>query len=214
MSLMVTGARTTIVEAVEILAEEKALRIDADLAKPGCGFRFPDVAPYHNRYVLAAGYLAGKSIEDATAEQLNRAWLINFVNTARLVNAITARDPFARICVVGSMSAELGSYDDAYAASKVALHRWCDRRPHNPGQQLVVVAPPIIIDSGMTSSRPDLASIRQTRPWVTAADVARVIWGLLWSAQHRSGSGVYRVAPTPWADWAERGESSADAARK
>jgi NAD(P)-dependent dehydrogenase (short-subunit alcohol dehydrogenase family) len=201
MSLIVTGLSTTIVQQLEEIADEKASRIDCDLAAFGCSFGFPPGDPKHHRYVLAAGYLPGKSIEDATAEQLQAAWLINFVNTARLVNAITARDPFARICVVGSMSAVLGSYDEAYAASKRALHDWCERRPAKPGQQLVVVAPPIIIDSGMTRARPDFAAVRQTRVWVTAADVARVIHGLLWSAQHRSGTGVYRVAPTPWADY-------------
>lgn len=210
MSLLVTGARTTIVRALQALSGEQAMRIDADLGEVGCSFRFPEGPLHHNRYVLAAGYLAGKSLEDAHADELNRAWLVNFVNTARLVNAIMARDAFARVCVVGSMSALVGSYDEAYAASKRALHDWCERRPQKPGQQLVVVAPPIIIDSGMTASRPDLASVRQTRQWVTAADVARVIWGLLWSAQHRSGSGVYRVPPTPWADY---GGATSDAPR-
>lgn len=156
------------------------------------------------RYVLAAGYLAGKTLNSASADELARTWLVNFVNTARLGNEILQRDPMARVCVVGSMSALDGSFDLAYAGAKAALHLWAETTHLSAGQQLVVVAPPIIADSGMTERRPDYPAILSTRPHVTAWDVASTIHAALWApvGVNARRTGVLRVAPVHAARWA------------
>lgn len=187
----VTGAGTSIVAR---LAESRgtAVRINADLAAPGCSFELPRPEAVGHRYLLAAGYLAGKSLEDANAAELSATWLVNFVNTARLAAEILRRDVLARICIIGSESAIAGSYDAAYAGAKAALHHWATTVDPGPGRSIAVVAPPIIWDSGMTARRDDLARIVHTRPWVWAADVAAVIDGLLWSPGVMP-RGVFRV---------------------
>lgn len=176
----VTGRSTSIVARLEE-RRGRAVRINADLDVAGCSFDLPRPESVAHRYLLAAGYLAGKSLEDITAAELSATWLVNFVNTVRLATEIMRRDVLARICIIGSQSAVGGSYDAAYAGAKAALHQWATTVEVGPGRGLAVVAPPIIWDSGMTARRDDLGRIVHTRPWVWASDVADVVEGLLWS---------------------------------
>lgn len=170
----VTGKRTTIVQELERLTGEPAQRIH-----PTGDGSLPDI-PHASRYVLAAGVLRGLPMvhysEGATIECLR----VNLVNVLRICEAILETNRPVRICVVGSESAEHGSFDRLYAAAKAGVHAYVRTRAVAPCQQLVCVSPTIIEDSGMTERRHDYPEILNQRPTVRALDVARCIYELLW----------------------------------
>lgn len=164
--LAVTGAGTTIVR--ELAKTERIARIDADLSLPGCDFDIPTA----DRYVLAAGYLAGKPILVQSASELGRTFYINLVNAVRLIETILDTNPLARVVAIGSESAFAGSFDEAYAAAKGGLYAYALWRKVGPEQTLAVLCPPIISDSGMTQRRHDYPACLEARKTVTAAEVA------------------------------------------
>ena len=171
--LAVTGAGTTIVR--ELAKTERIARIDADLSVPGCDFDIPPA----DRYVLAAGYLAGKPMLVQSASELERTFYINLVNTVRLIETILDANPLARVVAIGSESAFAGSHDEGYAVAKGGLCAYALWRKVGPEQTLAVLCPPIISDSGMTQRRHDYPACLETRRTVTAAQVAAEVQRIL-----------------------------------
>ena len=171
--IAVTGSRTTIVQ--ELAKTERIERIDADLAWADCQFDIPEA----ERFVLAAGALVGKRIQEQGGSELLQAFSVNLINTVRLVETILDTNARARVVVIGSESAFLGSYDQAYAVAKGGLCAYASWRKVGPEQTLAVLCPPIISDSGMTMRRADYPEILAKRRTVTAAQVADAIKRLL-----------------------------------
>ncbi len=181
--LVVTGARTTIVQALMTLTGETLYDIrvahdwhwsDNIYARPR--LNIPD-AP---RYVLAGGYLAGKVANDQSIDETTKTFWANAAWPIRICEQILADNPIARICIVGSESALAGSFDPMYASAKAAVHAYVLFRKTKAPQQLIVIAPGMISDSGMTRRRGDYPGILQERKTVTALEVARVIHRHLW----------------------------------
>lgn len=179
--LAVTGARTTIVaELKELLPlEEEVVRIPMDTTRIDAPLQIPKA----QRFVLAAGMLHGKQLAYYTPEELQQMVACNMVNPMRICEWVLSTNPTARICIIGSESARRGSFDKVYSAAKAGIHEYVQHRHVAPQQQLVVVSPPIIRDSGMTSRRPDLEHIVSTRVTCTAAEVARIVYRLLYSEE-------------------------------
>lgn len=171
--LAVTGYRTTIVR--ELAVHEEVARIDAELDWPDCDFDIPNT----DRFVLAAGALVGKPITRQTGSELLHGFAVNLINAVRLCETILDTNPRARIVAVGSESAFLGSYDQAYAVAKGGLCAYASWRRVGPAQTLAVLCPPIIADSGMTERRHDYPACLETRKTVTAAEVAGAIRRIL-----------------------------------
>jgi NAD(P)-dependent dehydrogenase (short-subunit alcohol dehydrogenase family) len=189
--IAVTGARTTIVRALSQLVPDEIVRIDGDLST----FDAECEIPIAERYVLAAGVLIGKRTLEQSADEIMRTIAVNLVNVIRLCDRILDTQPTARICVVGSESAFRGSFDMTYAVSKAAVHGYVQAKKLQPGQQLVAVAPHIVIDSGMTQRRADVAELTASgRRFITPHAVAEAIHFLLWSEGAWVNNSVLRMA--------------------
>lgn len=170
----VTGSGTTIVRELVAMGE-RIERIDADLSCLDCFFDIPET----DRFVLAAGVLVGKRMERQTAAELLQTFSVNLISTVRLCETLLDINPRARIVLIGSESAFLGSFDQAYAVAKGGLCAYASWRKVGPEQSLAVLCPPIISDSGMTMRRADYPGILARRKTVTARQVAEAAARLL-----------------------------------
>ena len=174
----VTGIRTTTIQALARLTGEQPVRIAAALDAPAGTVVLPEGC---TRFVLAAGILYPQHVGELDHGQVVRSLSVNLASVLRIVETILEQVPRARVCIVGSESAELGSFDRLYAAAKAGVHAYVRTRIPGKGQQLVAVAPPIIADSGMTTAREDYPAVLERRYNVRALDVAEAIHALLWS---------------------------------
>lgn len=188
--IAVTGYNTTIVAEYLKLKPEQVMRIEAT---PSLAHMSPEFwVPLADRYLLSAGILHQKPLVKQTEKELIESLAINFVNVVRLCEHILEMDIRARICVIGSESGFKGSFDETYAGSKAAVHKYVENRRLKEGQQLVCVAPTIISDSGMTIRRNDYPEILSKRRTVTAKAVAEVVHGLF-SAEITVNNAIVRV---------------------
>lgn len=175
--ILCTGIGSTIVDAVKDLEPgEQFFPIKKRSAEV---YDFTQ-APPGTRIILAGGFLAGKSNEDHTRESIAQTQEANFIQPQSIAQQALAEIPGVRICIIGSLSATAGSYDQQYALAKLMIHRYVLRQKVADPQQLIVVAPPIIADSGMTRRRSDYPGVLKVRNHCYAADVARVIHRALW----------------------------------
>jgi NAD(P)-dependent dehydrogenase (short-subunit alcohol dehydrogenase family) len=190
--IAVTGRNTTIVQALADVVSEDIVRIDGDWSAFDAEFSVPEAG----RYVLAAGVLTGKRIQEQSADDILRCIAVNLVNVIRLCEHILDTNPKARICIVGSESGFRGSFDQTYGVSKAAVHAYVQSRKVKPGQQLVAVAPHVILDSGMTRARHDYEALVADagRKFVTPRAVAEAIHFLLWSEGPWINNSVLRMA--------------------
>ena len=132
-----------------------------------------------DRYLLCAGVLHGKSMQDMEEEEMWETMRVNFLETTAFCERLFESNMRARVCVIGSMSGLLGSYDIAYAGAKAAMHMYVEtKRLKNRFQHLVAIAPTIIMDSGMTARRADIEHLkkrgeqRRLGRWLNAEEVA------------------------------------------
>lgn len=173
----VTGFRSTITQEFLRLIPDA----DAVIAAPAA-----ELPLDCGRYVFCAGYLYGAAPLDMPPEEVVRTLQINLLEVISACERILAVNDAARICVIGSESGIVGSYDSIYAASKAALHHFIQTRAlRTPRQQLVGIAPTVIEDSGMTLRRKDHANLaikRAANPkkrFLAAIEVARLVHYLL-----------------------------------
>lgn len=194
--LAVTGRGTTIVKCLERLlpAGETIARWPWRDGGPG-----EDALAMAARHVLAGGLLHGKRIAEQSPDEIRESLHANLLRPVLLCEAILARNPAARICVVGSESGFKGSHDTTYALAKAALHAYVETRRISGEQQLVCVAPSIIWDSGMTRRRGDrdeLAARAAAHPkgrFLMAEEVARMIRFLLYEDKGCTTNTVVRM---------------------
>ena len=140
-----------------------------------------DTLPHDlDRYLLCAGILIGKQVQDMRDDEAAETFRVNFTDVVRFCDKVFSENKYARICVIGSESGYKGSYDMAYAGSKAALQLYVEtKKLESSEQHLVCVAPTIIEDSGMTQRRPDLDAVlkrgraRRMGRWLQAEEVAR-----------------------------------------
>lgn len=189
--LGITGSKSTIVgELCAMLPDGEEYEFS------DCG----NIRLDHDRYFLATGFLAGKSLTEISDSDFRRTFTINFFDVAELCDRIIEANDRARIVVMGSMSGFRGSHDMAYAGAKAALHLYAEtKRLRTAEQFLCAVAPHIIIDSNMTQRRMDLASLKArgeaTRMgrWITAREVAEVVRWALYDAPNYSSNTVFKL---------------------
>lgn len=153
-----------------------------------------------DRYLFAQGVIYGKAAWDMTLAEHMDTMVVNYRSIAESVELILEENERARICVIGSESGFLGSFDKAYADSKNLLHRFVETtRLRSPAQQLVAISPGVIGDAGMTTRRTDtdrLASRELAHPkrrFVTAREVARLAYFLLYQDEGYISGTVVRM---------------------
>ena len=138
------------------------------------------------RHLFCNGLIMPKRMIEMTPGEMLESWQANAGMTISQCNMILAVNPSARIVVIGSESGFAWSYDDCYAASKAALHRYVETKPLKPQQQLVCIAPSIIGDSRMTRNRTDTDNLRRRemqhpkQRHLSMAEVCRMIHFLLY----------------------------------
>lgn len=132
-------------------------------------------------YLLCAGVLVGKSANDIKDDEAWQTFDVNCLSVIRFCDKLFARNPHARVCVIGSESGNGGSYDTVYAASKAGIHLYVEtKRLKYSGQHLVCISPTVIEDSGMTDRRIDKEQClqrgnnRRLKRWLTSLEVAKV----------------------------------------
>lgn len=178
-TICVAGMQSTIVAAL------KTLRPDDMYIRCPWNLRALDQRPplpRCDRYLYAAGVIRGRSVREYDGAEAVEAFAVNYWNALRFTEAALLENPRARICLIGSMSAITGSYDEIYSGLKAALHLYVKtRRVQRPAQQLFCVSPTIIADSAMTRARIDYPKVLEKRSTVTAMEVAQVISCELWN---------------------------------
>lgn len=134
-----------------------------------------------DEYLLCAGVLYGKKLNELSDFELDETIRVNFINVVKFCDKVFACNDKAKVCIIGSESGIKGSYDMAYAGAKAALHLYVETKQlQTKDQHLVCVSPTIIADSGMTERRKDLKAVlergdhRRLGRWLTATEVARV----------------------------------------
>jgi NAD(P)-dependent dehydrogenase (short-subunit alcohol dehydrogenase family) len=191
-TLGVTGRRTSIVEhLLRLVPDDRVVSIGRrpdddvriDLARPFDVGQFPSDL---DRYVLAAGVMYPRRLADQSFDESATSLAVNLTSVVRVCEHLLDANARARICLIGSESFR-GSYDTTYFVAKAGLNAYVERRRLcHPGQQLVIVSPTIIMDSGMTERRDDLDQVAdraQASPkhrFLYAAEVARLVHFVLW----------------------------------
>lgn len=182
--LAVTGYRSKIVEELRpLLPEGERIKAINHWLPPADMENEPEDS---RRFFLCNGVLHAKRLTEQTYDEIDDSLRGNFVNPIALCERVLTSFPTARICVMGSESGYSWSFDDTYAASKAALHRYVETRKIGPKQQLVCVAPSIIGDCRMTTDRKDTENLerrRQESPkrrFLKACEVARLVHFLLY----------------------------------
>jgi NAD(P)-dependent dehydrogenase (short-subunit alcohol dehydrogenase family) len=181
--ILVTGIRTTIIQELIKLLPADSGAVWFDYEKPIIGDA--------HRYVFAAGVLYNKPLSEQTGDEIAESLFVNMVNVITACEYLLEHDPHARICVIGSKAGEAGSYDQTYAAAKAGIHNYVRNARIIQDQQIVCIAPTIIMDSGMTRRRNNegikaLEMRRKKHPkkrYLQAIEVARLIYFLLYIDQ-------------------------------
>lgn len=160
-----------------------------------------------SRYLFCQGFLAGKTVNDLTITEIEKTWHSNYIDLIRMIDHIIETNDEARICVIGSHSGYAGSFDMAYAGAKAALAQYVENKKlRTKGQQLVGIAPHIILDSGMTQRR-DPADFqrmlgnglkRRTGGWLSSAEVARLAYFLLYEDRGNVCNTMVRITGGNW----------------
>lgn len=175
MTLAVTGYGSRIVQELITLlpSGEDVIRMDGE-------------PPLCDRYLLCAGVLRPKRINEQTQDEVAETFRVNCAWPIQFCDSMFARNERARIVVMGSDSGYAWSHDGAYAAAKAGLHRYVETKRLGPQQQLVCVAPSIIADTGMTERRDDHENLDRRRAahpkrrFLKAVEVARLLHFLLY----------------------------------
>jgi NAD(P)-dependent dehydrogenase (short-subunit alcohol dehydrogenase family) len=144
----------------------------------------PDFPLNADYYLFCQGLLRPKRMQDQTETERKLGFAVNLDSIKRACDAVLAVNDSARICIIGSESAYLGSYDDCYAISKMLIHSYVENKELKPMQQIVAISPGIIEDAGMTTRRKDLKTLRKAqhpmRRFLRAREVAELAHHLLY----------------------------------
>jgi NAD(P)-dependent dehydrogenase (short-subunit alcohol dehydrogenase family) len=189
--LAVTGYNSRIVqELLPLLPEGEELVAISDRGA---------VMEEARRFLLCAGVLRPARLTSQTEDEAAETMEVNCFRPIRLCEHILERFDDARICVIGSESAFTWSFDDAYAASKVAVHRYVETRKLGPKQQLICIAPSIISDANMTLAREDTENLERRRAehpkrrFLLAREVAKLIHFCLYQDEGYLSGQVIRM---------------------
>ena len=136
--------------------------------------------------ISLAGILPGKNLLEYTFEEIDKVLSINFTGQAKLIkNIIPLLTKKSRLLLLSSISAQKGSYDPIYAASKGGLLSFVKSLlPSLPiGASINAIAPGLIQDStmfkNMTSDRQEFHKAQiNSGKLLNEEDLAKIIFDL------------------------------------
>jgi 3-oxoacyl-[acyl-carrier protein] reductase len=136
--------------------------------------------------ISVAGILPGKNLLEYTFEEIDKVMSINFTGQAKLIkNIIPLLTKKSRLLLLSSISAQKGSYDPIYAASKGGLLSFVKSLlPSLPiGASINAIAPGLIQDStmfkNMTSDRQEFHKAQiNSGKLLNEEDLAKIIFDL------------------------------------
>ena len=110
-----------------------------------------------NSVIFLSGMLPGKNLADYELSQIGKVMEVNFTGQAKLLKKILPYlGPRANVIMTSSISAQRGSYDPIYAASKGAILSFVKSLTLElaPAVRINAVAPGLIKDSRMFNDMP------------------------------------------------------------
>ncbi|MEZ9259976.1 SDR family NAD(P)-dependent oxidoreductase [Vibrio splendidus] len=111
-------------------------------------------------YVFCSGLLHPKRINQQTSREIELSININLISIVRICEYILNYNEKGKIIIIGSESGKKGSFDTTYFLSKAALKKYVEERKLTfQNQQLLMVSPSTISDSGMTERRSDIDNL-------------------------------------------------------
>ena len=136
--------------------------------------------------ISLVGILPGKNLSEYSFEEIDKVLSINFTGQAKLIkNIIPLLTKKSRILLLSSISAQKGSYDPVYSASKGALLSFVKSLlPSLPiGATINAIAPGLIQDSAMfknmTSDRQEFHKKQiNSGKLLNEEDLAKIIFDL------------------------------------
>ncbi|MGB2742318.1 MAG: SDR family NAD(P)-dependent oxidoreductase [Cognaticolwellia sp.] len=115
-------------------------------------------------YIFTNGLLHSKRINEQSTREVLNSFSINLISIVRICDYVLDNNKKAKIIILGSESGKKGSYDTSYFLSKAALKKYVEeRRLSSKEQQILMVSPSIIEDSGMTMRRCDVNNLDENR---------------------------------------------------
>lgn len=158
--LLVTGCSSRIyqglaqvlpewIEAVPLPREDCDMSLQRDIDAKATLIRSCDY------FVLLHGTLSSQEFLTRSEQDVLDSISVNVMSVVRICELALQSNPRARILVMGSESGRKGSYDIPYWLAKSALHSYVrERRLAHPLQQLVCLAPSMVLETRMTESKP------------------------------------------------------------
>ncbi|WP_157351561.1 SDR family NAD(P)-dependent oxidoreductase [Aliarcobacter butzleri] len=133
--------------------------IEVDFSKPqDIEEIFSKINIKFDAFINFAGILPGKSIFEQDYNGLKELFDINVLSPMLIIKSIQLKlNKNAVIVLLGSISAQKGSYDDPYSASKGAIHSLVKSvsLKFAPNIRVVGIAPGITDNTGMTNNLVD-----------------------------------------------------------
>jgi NAD(P)-dependent dehydrogenase (short-subunit alcohol dehydrogenase family) len=116
-----------------------------------------------DKIVLAHGILGTERFLNYNEKTILHLIKVNLLSFIRIIEIAIKYNSNVRIAVIGSESGIKGSFDISYSLSKAALHKYIEERKILfPTQQLICIAPSMIVDSGMTLNREDQDNVKKS----------------------------------------------------
>lgn len=177
--LAISGYGSKIAQELKDIVERE--EVDEEII----GFRPPQI-PEAERYVFTAGFQGGRHVLNTDFYETDATLDMNFRNIVWVLERLFQKTDHARVCVIGSESGIVGSWDKLYAGAKAALHQYVETKALRENQQLVCLVPWIIEDAGMTMRRTDLTNLavkkinHPKKRFLKSAEVARFVHFLLY----------------------------------
>jgi len=143
------------------------------------------IAPHIDTAIFLAGVLPGKNLKDYNSTDMEKVISINFTGQAKVIKGLLHLfDSHSQIIMISSISAQRGSYDPIYAASKGAILSFVKSLAVGLGGVRVnAIAPGLIEDStmykDMTADRRELhRSQTSNRELLSIADLSDIIYDI------------------------------------
>jgi short-subunit dehydrogenase len=180
--ITITGANSNIAKEFIKIIFDRDKNIETVRHEDLCSYYYDS-----DKFLFCNGILYSKTSLEQTKEEIKDSIFINYSCIAFHVAKILDYNPMARICIIGSESAYVGSYDDTYVTNKKLIHNFIEYYPLNTKyQQLVGISPGIIKDTGMTERRQDRLNLlnkelnHPMNRFVTSYEVAKLAFTLLY----------------------------------